>query len=242
MRAQRAVGAALIVLAAMLAGCSQSHTYRYRLTLIVRADGKDYTGSSVVEVEEHRTYNGGLGKAELCGDATLVDLGQGRVLVALTAGPNGNVSGRDFLSQRWRQTPTYILLEHLGYDTQWSWRNPAGINALANESRQVLLSPTELPDLVTFANLRDPQSIRQVDPGDIAATMGAGVSLVGATVKPTHDEVTVGSIRNYLPWFDESEEFIDGSKTGNLVLQYQTYKFQRCRRVLGLFNIPVLQG
>jgi hypothetical protein len=240
--ARMCAGVLFILAPAFLAGCSRTYTYRYRLTVVVRADGKEHVGSSVVEVEERRTASGGAGRPLMCGDATLVDLGQGRVLVALTTGSGGGVPGRDFLKQRWHDSPTYVLLEHFGYDTQWSWRNPAGLIALASQSGNVELSPDEMPGLVTFDNVQDPRTIEQVDPRNVSAVLGHDVTIVKATLEPTQDRITVGSIQRTFHWFDPSKDFLDGSMWGDLVLRYENYVFQRCRRRFGLFDVRVPQG
>lgn len=56
------------------------------------------------------------------------------------------------------------------------------------------------PMLVTFGDLSDPTSMAEVDPDNLAATFGAGVSLKRITVQMTDDPVTTG-IEKRLGWF-----------------------------------------
>ena len=80
--------AALLTAALALVGCdTYPVNYKYRLTLEVEADGKVHTGSSVVHVwvRENAEFWGGMGGAHrgALGEATIVELGDGRLLVAL---------------------------------------------------------------------------------------------------------------------------------------------------------------
>ena len=59
------------------------------------------------------------------------------------------------------------------------------------------------PMLVTFGDLDDPTSVERVDPDDLAATFGEGVSLKRITVQVTDDPVTSG-IGQRLGWLESS--------------------------------------
>ena len=60
------------------------------------------------------------------------------------------------------------------------------------------------PMLVTFGDLSDPTSIEKVDPDDLAATFGEGVSLKRITLQLTGDAVTSG-IEERLTWFPKNQ-------------------------------------
>ena len=38
------------------------------------------------------------------------------------------------------------------------------------------LTPADLPDLVTFADINDPKSVIEIDPNDLQATLGSNVT------------------------------------------------------------------
>ena len=59
--------------------------------------------------------------------------------------------------------------------------------------------------LVTFGDLNDPTSVERVDPDDLAATFGEGVSLKRITVQITDDPVTTG-IEKRLVWLSKYPE------------------------------------
>ncbi|MCV3238603.1 hypothetical protein [Mesorhizobium sp. ZC-5] len=55
------------------------------------------------------------------------------------------------------------------------------------------------PLLVTFTNIADPNTVMRVDPDDLAATFGLGVSLKRITLETTDSEVTSKAAKA-LPW------------------------------------------
>jgi hypothetical protein len=61
------------------------------------------------------------------------------------------------------------------------------------------ISPNDLPDLVTFADINDPKSVIEVDPNNLQAALGPGVSWNEITLESTDEPVTTG-IKANLPW------------------------------------------
>jgi hypothetical protein len=59
--------------------------------------------------------------------------------------------------------------------------------------------------LVTFGDIKDPKSVKRVDPDDLSASFGAGVKLKAITVEITDDAVTTG-IGGRLGWLGEYPE------------------------------------
>jgi hypothetical protein len=71
------------------------------------------------------------------------------------------------------------------------------------------------PMLVRFRDISDPLSVEKVDPANLSATLGPGVTLRRATIEITDDPVTTG-IEERLPWLKELEKrggALDGSNT-----------------------------
>jgi hypothetical protein len=78
------------------------------------------------------------------------------------------------------------------------------------------IAPTDLPDLVTFANINDPKSVIEVDPNDLQATLGPNITWNEITLESTDEPITT-SIRAKLPWLPEYFEKnlrLDGSDHG----------------------------
>ena len=66
----------------------------------------------------------------------------------------------------------------------------------------------QYPMLVTFGDIADPASVRLVDPGDLAASFGAGVRLKAVTLEVTREEVTEGVVEGLLGWITRAEFII----------------------------------
>jgi hypothetical protein len=64
--------------------------------------------------------------------------------------------------------------------------------------------PPELyPLLVTFDDIADPATVKRVDPADLAASFGPGVSLKRITLTITDEPVTEGEVEKVLVWLDD---------------------------------------
>jgi hypothetical protein len=78
------------------------------------------------------------------------------------------------------------------------------------------ITSSDLPDLVNFADLNNSATVIEVDPNNLQATLGAGVSWNEITLEGTDELVTTG-IEQKLPWLREYLEKnlrLDGSKYG----------------------------
>jgi hypothetical protein len=114
------------------------------------------------------------------GEATVVDLGKGRLLIAL-------LTEREYKTNIW-------IPDH---------RKPPA-------SRD--LDPWELPLLVTFTDASDPKTVREVDPTNLASTLGPGVQLRRAHVEVAEERPT-RKIVERLPWLQTIERgMLDGRK------------------------------
>jgi hypothetical protein len=167
-----------------------SYTHRYRLSITVDIDGKAYTGSSVIEVRWIGQPT--LGEASpfvsnVRGQAAFVDLGQHGALVATLH--RGNIqegaTNADILAIRAFQVSggfeSYrIITEQVG-------------------SRE--LKPDNMPRLIWFPNVADPNSARQVTPEDIPALFGPGAQLSGS-VEITRDPILI-DIDKKLAWYNK---------------------------------------
>ena len=62
------------------------------------------------------------------------------------------------------------------------------------------IPPAAYPLLVTFDDINKPETVREVDPANFAATFGPGVSLSGLTLEITAEAVTSESVERVLTW------------------------------------------
>jgi len=182
-------------MAAALAGCAKSEGYRYKLTLAVNTPNGVKRASSVGEVVFWRVSIPAKGIAhKLRGDALYLDLGPGaRPLVAL-------LTHRLSLSYGWSPEAgpdTRLLMELYGEKPSEAFVNDLSRIAAKRGPRK--LDPDKLPDLVTFANVNDPSTVIEVNPNDLQATLGPGVSWNELTIEVVDDATTKG-IEQKLPW------------------------------------------
>ena len=78
------------------------------------------------------------------------------------------------------------------------------------------IAPENLPDLVTFADINDPKTVIEVDPNDLQATLGQGVTWSEITLESTDEPITRG-LRAKLPWIEpyfQQNLRLDGSNHG----------------------------
>lgn len=181
----------------VLAGCYQNMTtYRYRLTLVVDDNGTLRSGSSVVQVRNWSDQTldmGGVAQHESRGEATLVDLGNGRLLLGLLDG--GRPVPRNLTWEaRWGAGPGSVLQQAYGPGFRQQ-----------SKTAPVLLTPDQMPTLVTFKDRNDFQTVERVDPTDLVSAFGPGVTLQSATVEVTDAPVTTG-LTSILPIISNAPE------------------------------------
>jgi hypothetical protein len=63
------------------------------------------------------------------------------------------------------------------------------------------ITPADLPDLVTFADISDPSSVIEVDPNNLQATLGSNVTWNEIILESTDEPITKG-LRAKLPWIE----------------------------------------
>ena len=70
------------------------------------------------------------------------------------------------------------------------------------------------PLFITFDDINDPSTVRQVDPRNLAKTFGAGFRLKRFAVKPTVEPATYGRIRRIAEWMIYSNQDFNPSYKG----------------------------
>ena len=130
---------------------------------------------------------------EVRGEATVVDLGDGKFLFALING-----------AER-RGLATFGGQTELPRFTNSLLPLVKTTAASRDESREV--PPTHRPLLVTFTDIDDPASVTRVDPDDLAASFGPGYALSWITLAITDEWVTKGRVEAVLGWLDIKQLF-----------------------------------
>ena len=156
-----------------LTGCGSEliadYNQKIRVTVITPEGEK--SGSAVTHIET-RLGAGKMTQSTIKGEATVVDLGQGKYLFALLSENTQRLSHIVFPDNQGKgQDPKEI---------------PQGKVAKGVEPYSVF------PLLVTFDDLNDPKSVKEVNPANLAATFGAGYSHKSTTLEITNEPVTEG--------------------------------------------------
>jgi hypothetical protein len=173
--------------------------HKYRLTVEVETPLGRRSASGVMAVHPDRSYTR-RGQTRTLGDAVLVDLGQGKNLVALLAHVDNNK----------------LVLDDMNYVALRAYAAAAGKRVPFSEmSRLAGTVPVKgalIPVLVSFADPATPGTARLVPPDDAEAVLGKGYRLQGISTEvvpngywpldfggPLGEPVTRG-IQAKLPW------------------------------------------
>lgn len=148
--------------------------FAFRLTLEVDTPSGLRRGESVVRTSFTPSFGWPSRGIGWLGEATFVDLGEGKHVVALLAeGPKGdNGSFHTLVSQ------AFFGLSPHGYPA----RAAIEVAELKLGTRATLTGAT-IPTLVTFTDITASTSAKVVSPTSLAATFGSGYALRGASLE-----------------------------------------------------------
>lgn len=222
-------------------------TFRYKLTAEVMTPEGLKTGSSVVEVSYQRGGDWGGGPHAfdtLLGEATYVDLGGGKnlfiTLGTLDSGRKDESTDHILFMGRILEEPSDYLKLTAALDPIWLpiklfelgrtyGQEPEMCRRVSRFKDGVAKSVenNNLPTLVTFTDLLQPLTAKEVNPNDLSIAFGAGYSLT-AKIQITTDGVT-HTINNTLPWLKtDNRQGID--KNGQIINRlawWEFYKFNQ---------------
>ena len=144
--------------------------HKYRLAVEVETPEGSKSASSIFAVHPDRSYTR-RGQTRTLGDAVVVDLGQGRKLVALLAHVDNNKLVLDDMN--------YVALRAYGAAT--GKRVPFG--EMSRQTGVVPVTGELVPALLYFADPAKPDTARQVAPDNAESVLGAGYRLQGITAE-----------------------------------------------------------
>lgn len=193
-------------ISAVLAGCDRlfPDTYRVRMTVEVETPQGLRQGASVWELAQRidkRPIAGSGVQLTFRGEAVAIDLASGKTLFALLTSGDGDADYAKLL-------PGRALGSRLEGESESKeaapWRKKAELWPKATATLG-LARTNPLPMLVTFSDISDPKSVEQVDPANLAASLGAGYRLKAVYIEQTGDPVTTG-VGKRLPWISRHPE------------------------------------
>jgi hypothetical protein len=199
-----------------LASCGDGASYRYKLTLAVNTPDGIKRASSVVEVAFWNVSFPERGTPhKLHGEALYLDRGPGaRPLIALLTSQLHPRPERDRSWTRDAGPDENLIARIYGEKLQNDLLDYARRVSRMRGPRQI--TPADLPDLVTFADISDPSSVIEVDPNNLQATLGSNVTWNEIILESTDEPITKG-LRAKLPWIEpyfQQNLRLDGSNHG----------------------------
>lgn len=189
----------LVAISLFISGCGRTESYRYKLTLAVSTADGVKRGSTVVQVTFRDVSFPAQGTMhKLDGQALYLDLGPGtRPLIALLT----NRLHRKYDDEiRWTGEAgpgTRLILRAYGQPSSREFMDDVPRVARLRGPRKI--SPVDLPDLVTFADIADPSSVIEIDRNDLQGSLGANITWNEVAIESTDEPIT-RSIEHDLPW------------------------------------------
>jgi hypothetical protein len=197
-----------------LSSCERDTSWRQRLTIVIETPTGVVSGSTVTEVVKTET-SGFLVPPEargvrssVTGEAIAIEIAPERWLFALLSG-----SGDEKREATHWVYPAYKLSDAESYSHAMSIVKAQPYDA------PVPMPPEGWPIMVTFADITQPQTVRQVDPTDLARHFGEGVMVSAVTIEITESPITIGILDQLLPWLGSYPEPSLGKPTGDGTLK-----------------------
>lgn len=191
----------LILVVLALSSCTSETTWNQRLTLIVETRQGEVSGSAVTRVTKTDT-SGSLVLPEargvwskVVGEAVVVEVAPGKFLFALLSG-----SGEEKRDATHWVYPAYDLGAAVGFEGRPSYDGAMTKLGMQPLDVPVPLPPNGWPMLVTFDDIAKPETVRSVQPEDLAAMFGEGVRLKAVMLEITEEAVTEGRVEGVLGW------------------------------------------
>jgi len=226
----------LFGLVLVVSGCNAKYAWHQKQTVTVDTPSGSISGSSTVEVAWNEVNSVGNYPASYNGEATVLDLGDGRYLFALIGEGTKHLAFRTIKTRADKMGKTLFA------------------EMAASQGQQARVLPKHYPLLVTFGDVNDPASVKRVDPNNLDAAFGcpsvAGqaeqsdaparertvartgerktgrcYTLKSITLEITDEPVTTGKVEEVLGWLSEHPEPGLCPSTG------RTTNIPFCRRV-----------
>lgn len=164
----------------------ERHIWHQKLMLVVETPSGEVSGYSVVEVgarffDPPEFMTGNEVHYDLTGEAVTVEVLQGRFLFALM----GDSEELFFWAAK----------DRFEGKTRGEW-----LRLIPDQTEPVTLTGDLIPMLVTFDDITKPETVRRVNPADLAAVFGEGVRLKSVTLEITEEAVTEVRVEGVLGW------------------------------------------
>jgi hypothetical protein len=194
-------GFSVLLLYLWLSGYFGSYSWRQKLTVEVETPAGPVIGSAVTAVsffDDNIMVDGAQIHTSIKGEAVVLDLGQGHYLFALLS----HSEAPEYIA--WLAPKIIFERDKIG-----GWDAIAEANSLTSP---LVVPPKHYPMLVTFGDISDPKSVKEVKPDDLAATFGPGHSLKSITWEITNEAIAEGEVENVVKWTKSQAGYLSGRK------------------------------
>ncbi|MER9135189.1 hypothetical protein NKI20_02605 [Mesorhizobium sp. M0830] len=184
----RRAGSSLVGLT-MLAGCNPfpvTWQWNQKLTIEVVTPQGVTSGSAVTHVIWQDANAVGNYPSSYSGEATVVEVLPKQYLFALVG-----------------EETKYIAMHAFEKEIGFFSVTPTGFSVAAQMRGSHDVPLQYYPSLVTFTDISDPRTVQWVDPKNLSASFGPGVTLKRITLEITNDSVTEGKIEGVLRWLND---------------------------------------
>ncbi len=173
-----------------LAACDTVWEWRQKITLTVETPEGVKQAATVVEVAKRDTplaeaLGGGGIASGIRGEALVMEVTEGRYLFVLLDGMGDMIND------------TVPRIEYTSKTIGDWFRHVQAFDGV------VPIPHRAYPTMVTFDDIADPTTVREVDPQNLTATFGPGVEHRGMTFEITDEPVTEGRVEQVLPWLEK---------------------------------------
>lgn len=173
------------------------YSWHQKLTITVETPAGDVSGSAVSAVSWRKQWFrwDGMGWSyDLTGEALVVEVTPGRYLFALLKGAGtteymGSVAAASIVGREGRVLDAALFSEVEG-----------------KRGQMITVPVYQYPMMVTFDDITKPETVREVDPDDLAAVFGEGVRLKAVTLEITREAMTEGRVEGVLGWMPDYPE------------------------------------
>lgn len=171
-----------------LSSCSQTYRWNQKVTLVVQTpDGVREEGHVfAVKMSHSNTGQWGNG-SDTAGEAMVMEVAPGRYVFLILGEENARLA--------------YNVFDDLQDIRQSSGSSVAKwVRKIRRRTEAVDIPIDRFPRIITFDDINDPNTVKELAPDAFEAEFGAGYALIGMTFQITKEPATIGIIDGVLPW------------------------------------------
>lgn len=217
--------AAFVLMGVGIASCDNLFARHFhwfqKLTVTVDTPAGAKSGAAVIEVKaeyyKKGTYIGNAARAEISGEAGVIEVLPGKYLFVLLKGFDQSTAAQTFIprsppgeKREVAEAKRFAIMETFG-----------------TAIRTTDLSRRLYPVFVTFRDIADPASLVIVNPQNLARDFGPGVTLRSVKLTVSPNETVPNKIRQILPWLEAVRKERGRIVPGRVVYQYQETPVQK---------------